>query len=33
MHIQDDVPEELIQVIRTFLGASLQNELPPLSSE
>jgi proline iminopeptidase len=31
--IQDDVPEELIQVIRTFLGTSLQNELPPLSSE
>lgn len=31
--IQDDVPEELIQVIRTFLGASLQNELPPLASE
>lgn len=31
--IQDDVPEELIQVIRTFLVASLQNELPPTSSE
>lgn len=31
--IQDDVPEELIQVIRTFLVASLQNELPTFSSE
>jgi len=31
--MQDDVPEELNQVIRTFLGASLQNDVPTLSSE
>jgi proline iminopeptidase len=31
--IHADVPEEFNQVIRTFLVASLKNELPTLSSE